>query len=135
MPWILTNITQWLMGSGSKSSSKKRRSGGYHPKYGRLAYRTRAGKRVWLWANHDGDFEADSSWTCTGRRSYGAYGASGRIGDSLPEWVWNVLAESPRPEEGTGTVYLVNGKKNQYLYNVYVDEEGINYEAYRREKR
>ena len=102
----------------------------------RLAYKTKAGKRVWLYATERDEFEVDGTWTCTGRRSFTNGMGSGRIRDALPQWVWHVLAESPRVEEGTGRVYLINGKHHQYLYSMFVTDDGDVYrEAYRRQKR
>jgi hypothetical protein len=104
-------------------------------KHGRLAYKTKGGKRVWLYATERDDFEPDESWVRTGRTSVTNGLGSGRIREGLPQWVWDILAESPRIEEGTRRVYLVNGENHQYLYGMYVDEEGdIFRETYRRRK-
>lgn len=103
--------------------------------HGRLAYRTKGGKRVWLYATERDDFGPEESWVCTGRRSVTNGLGSGRIREGLPQWVWDALAESPRVEEGTRRIYLVNGKNHQYLHSMYVDEEGdIFRETYQRKK-
>ena len=102
----------------------------------RLAYRTKTGKPVWLYATDQDDFDPGESWTCTGRRSVTNGWGSGRIREGLPEWVWNVLAEAPRIDEGTGRVYLVNGKHHQYLHSMFVTDDGnVFRETYQREKR
>jgi len=107
-----------------------------------LAYRSRKGKRVWLWAEHFGNFQADSSWErtgyqrCLGGRDYD-YKGMGNIEKGLPQWVWDVLTESPDLGNDEGVVYLINGKRYQYLYSEFGGHHGGIHlmETFRRVKR
>ena len=70
-----------------------------------LAYRTKKGKRVWLYAQFTGEpVEVHDSWQ--------------EIND-LPHWVADVLSERPRryrtPSHTSGFALLVNGRRHQYL--------------------
>ncbi len=140
MQWLKTAFTGNTKGPVSHGPKRKRRQSknGRRVKSGQLAFQTKSGKRVWLYAEHFGNFQADKSWVLTGHRETTDHGGSGRIRQGLPEWVWDALSEAPRRDltEGEGITYLINGKKYQYLYNLYIDEKGYVYhEAYRRVKR